>query len=336
MMNLCLSVKIKVQRLKRIGLLMKKVILALLLFTVSVTASDFTSIQFNPMINKKQQAKDKKSDRADLNHLLSLAQQGDLEAQYKVGFMYYDRYNTPDDLDKALQFFRLAAEQGHIQAQYELATMLLYEKYTSSIQESIYWYTLAAEQGHIPAMSELAWIYQSGTFTPQSDEKAIYWYQALADEKVSAGQLNLGIMYLEGRFVQQDIEQALFWLNQAAQQKDPEAMLQLGFIYAKGVGIKPDPKKAFDFYKQSAQKGNIDAQFYLARMYSQGKDIEKNSILAYVWFKIAIKNYHSPAIAEWILIKETMTPEQIKKAENTVNIYLEDNPNLIWKLTPLY
>gem|GEM_PF-7117720 len=318
---------------------MRIITLISLLFIMPVMASEINKTEIKSTLTIDEALDTisyEKKDKALFDYFLPLAHKGDMKAQHELALLYYSGKGVPPDLNQAIKFWTLAAEQGHIEAQYELATILLYAENKTSIQESIYWYTLAAEQGHTKAMYELAWIYQSGTFTPQSDEKTFYWYQALADEKVSAGQLNLGIMYLEGRFVQHDIEQALFWLNQAAQQKHPEAMLQLGLLYTKGVGIKPNPKKAFDLYKQSAQKGNIDAQFYLARMYSQGESVEKNSILAYVWFKIAIKNYHSPAITEWLLLKEKMKPEQIKKAENTLNTYLEDKPNLIWKLTLLY
>src|SRR4030095_6192098 len=49
---------------------------------------------------------------------LPLAQQGDARAQFLLGSLYAQGYGVPQDYGAAAQWFRQAAEQGHVGAQY--------------------------------------------------------------------------------------------------------------------------------------------------------------------------------------------------------------------------
>ena len=51
------------------------------------------------------------------------AEQGLAQAQYNLGQMYYDGQGVPQDYKEAVKWYRLSAEQGYIAAQYNLGTM---------------------------------------------------------------------------------------------------------------------------------------------------------------------------------------------------------------------
>jgi|GEM_PF-4289085 len=51
---------------------------------------------------------------------IKLAEQGNPEAQYKVGEMYEQGKGVPKDMDKAKEWFKKAAKQGHRKANYKL------------------------------------------------------------------------------------------------------------------------------------------------------------------------------------------------------------------------
>ena len=53
----------------------------------------------------------------DLNELLPLAEQGDAEAQIMMGQIYRKGEGVPQDYEKAVNWYTLAAEQGHAYAQ---------------------------------------------------------------------------------------------------------------------------------------------------------------------------------------------------------------------------
>ena len=51
------------------------------------------------------------------------AQQGDADAQYSLGVMYYYGQGVPPDYARALKWYRLAAQQGNADAQVRLGVM---------------------------------------------------------------------------------------------------------------------------------------------------------------------------------------------------------------------
>ena len=55
------------------------------------------------------------------------ADQGDVGAQYNLGVMYDEGRGVPEDVKEALKWYRLAADQGVADVQYNLGRM--YGKY---------------------------------------------------------------------------------------------------------------------------------------------------------------------------------------------------------------
>ena len=49
-----------------------------------------------------------------------LAEQGDVDAQYNLGWMYDNGRGVPEDDKEAVKWYRLAADQGYADAQYNL------------------------------------------------------------------------------------------------------------------------------------------------------------------------------------------------------------------------
>ena len=54
---------------------------------------------------------------------LKAAEQGNAEAKFKLGLMYYDGDGVPQDYAEAMKWYRKAAEQGHAYAQNQLGAM---------------------------------------------------------------------------------------------------------------------------------------------------------------------------------------------------------------------
>jgi hypothetical protein len=84
------------------------------------------------------------------------AEQGNANAQYKLGEAYYDGAGVPQDRQQALRWFRAAADQGHAEAQYSLGFIYqLGRGVPADGAEAIAWYQKAAAQGHARAASSL-------------------------------------------------------------------------------------------------------------------------------------------------------------------------------------
>jgi uncharacterized protein len=83
---------------------------------------------------------------------LTKADQGDVDAQYNLGIMYYHGEGVAKDIDKALHWFQMAAEQEDADAQYNLGLMHGKGEGTGKDhRKSIQWFKKAADQGHAGA-----------------------------------------------------------------------------------------------------------------------------------------------------------------------------------------
>jgi TPR repeat protein len=57
------------------------------------------------------------------------------------------------------------------------------------------WYRLAADQGDADAQFNLGVMYDTGRGVPQDDAEAERWYRLAADQGDANAQSNLGVMY---------------------------------------------------------------------------------------------------------------------------------------------
>ncbi len=73
------------------------------------------------------------------------AEQGDVYAQYSLGWMYAEGLGVPQDHTEAARWYRLAAEQGDVVAQYTLGVMYANgEGVPQDYKEAVRWYSRAA------------------------------------------------------------------------------------------------------------------------------------------------------------------------------------------------
>ena len=78
----------------------------------------------------------------------------------------------------ALQYFTMAAEQGHVEAQFEVGQM--YAQGLGTVQrfeDAVLWYERAAKQGHAKAQFNLAFMIAHGQGTDENLLKAYEWYR---------------------------------------------------------------------------------------------------------------------------------------------------------------
>ena len=87
------------------------------------------------------------------------------------------RRSSAPHLVRSLNFFRLAAEQGHPEAQFELGQMHAQGLgITQQFEPAADWYLLAAKQGHAKAQFHLGFLYSHGQGVKQDYVKAYQWY----------------------------------------------------------------------------------------------------------------------------------------------------------------
>ena len=80
-------------------------------------------------------------------------------------------------------------------------------------QEAIKWFKLSAEQGYAQAQYNLGLMYSRGEGVDPDRQEALKWYRLSAEQGIAGAQCNLGLMYEKGHGVEQDYVEAHKWFN---------------------------------------------------------------------------------------------------------------------------
>ena len=207
----------------------------------------------NPPTNtaRKNEAK------PDAKKITQLAEQGDAEAQYELGRMYFLGKGMPRNATKALEWYQKAAEQGNALAQNELGN--LYSKgvlVKQNIFEAAKWYQKAAEQGIANAQYNIGYLYDWGQGgLSQNRVEAIKWYKKASGQGNGEASLRLGAMYMYAVGVEKDEKEAIVWYKKAAEQENKEAMERLGDYYS-NRGPNQNYTEAIKWYRMLVNSGN--------------------------------------------------------------------------------
>ena len=116
------------------------------------------------------------------------------------------------------------------------------------------WYKLAAEHGHAEAQVYLGFMYMKGQGVPEDQSEAVKWSRLVAEQGDPRGQHNLGAAYADGQGVPQDYAEARKWFRLAAEQGEATAQLNLGVMYHEGQGVPQDYVEAHKWYNLAASR----------------------------------------------------------------------------------
>ncbi len=269
---------------------------------------------------------------AAARELKPLAEQGDADAQFNLGSLYYQGRGVPQNYSEALAWMRKAAEAGHLFAQVTLGSI-----YSEGVQgmiqkdypQALMWLVFAASQGDMEAMelrdamasrmtpTQIAEAQRlAREFKPQDIyTKALKENRALAEKGDADAQFKVGLMYYLGQGVQRDYFEAFNWFNKAARQGNPYAQYNVGYMYEKGEGTPQDYREAARHYRQAAERGNQLAQYTLGYMYEKGHGVSQNEIQALMWYNLAAVQGETKAKAARDRVTVWMTPAQIAEAQ---------------------
>ncbi len=141
-----------------------------------------------------------------------LAKQGNADAQFALGSLYFNGFGIPQNLEKAKSWYMLSAEQGNDTAQLHLGTILHNQKKN---EEALYWYTKSANNGNARAQTNLGKSYSMGILVEVDQEKAVQWYLKAAQQGYAEAQFLLAKKYLDGEGVSRSLVDAYAWFSVA-------------------------------------------------------------------------------------------------------------------------
>jgi TPR repeat protein len=120
------------------------------------------------------------------------------------------------EFSKAIRLLNPFAEQGDSEAQYRVATMMLYGLgMVKNEPQGVKMMKAAAEKGHALAQHGLGFMYFEGECIEQNGEKAIEWFRKAAEQGMLGSATTMAMMYEQGDIVPQDFEKAKHWYSLA-------------------------------------------------------------------------------------------------------------------------
>ncbi len=198
------------------------------------------------------------------------------------------------DLDKALYWFKRAAEKGDIQA-----ACLLGGLYSEGIEvkldyaEAVKWYTLGVENGGSASQNNLANLYMTGQGVPQDYAKATELYTRAMDENpADMSRYNLAELKLYAPPPFGNQKEAVPVILEAAKNGNTYSHITLGEMYETGRGVKLNYKEAVKWYKSAIDADWAEAMVALGEMYRTGRGVPVDYELARYYFDTAVKHFN--------------------------------------------
>ena len=212
-------------------------------------------------------------------------------AQNFLGVMYtYHKENA--DYKKALAYYKKAALQGYSEAQYNVG-WCYFNGYgvEADQEEAMRWIRKAADQEYALALDAMWQGYYFGTKgLPRDYKQAADWMEKAIAKGEQMPQFYLATLYLEGKGVEADTVKALSLFTQSAEEGYMWSQNKLGGLYEVGIGVPADSAAAYAWYKKAAEQGLDGAQNNMGRCYLIGIGVEKNPKLAVEWYQRSSQN----------------------------------------------
>ena len=258
---------------------------------------------------------------ADMNHPQALGrikQLKDKARQFSIGEAYAKGTQTALYDVKAVQGYKKAAAQGHVDACCHLGAFHESERggLKKDVAEAKRLYSLAAAAGHEGAQQALARLQKieedekqaalllaieekfknaRALVKDQQYEQAYQAFLPLARQGHAEADYNLGLLCEQGQGVVRDYDEALKYHSKAAAQKYKKALRRaeefnqadfqymVGKSYYEGIGTPLDKTKAIKWYERAAAQGHHEALYKLGKIFAgQGPFSDLKKALDYL------------------------------------------------------
>ena len=136
----------------------------------------------------------------DLESLLSAAEGGDVAAAFDVGCRFSKGSECVEkDVCKAARYFKMAADQGHADAQCDYGSCLVDgEGVEKDVCEAARYFKMAADQGHAGGQCGYGFCLEHGEGVEKDVCEAASYYKLAADQGHAGGQSNYGFCLEHG------------------------------------------------------------------------------------------------------------------------------------------
>lgn len=230
-----------------------------------------------------------------IEQLEKLVKSGDNSAKLRLGIIYYNGDELPQNSEKAYRLFTEAAHGGSAEAKYWLGICNYYGNGAPKDEQAAKThFQKAADGGNEQAQNALK------SFTFENDELI-----ALAESGDAEAQYKLGDFYCDCYYSRgaglPTYTTAAYWFLKAAKQDHPMALRRLESISVWATDYKEISKgmakRGLELYKRLAEEGDAVAQYEVAKWYMPAKDFPEGSAeKAFYWYRKSAENGYIPAL----------------------------------------
>lgn len=242
-----------------------------------------------------------------LEWYMPAAEEGDMEAQYNLGFMYETGWGVGIDEARAANWYGEASELQHDMAQLRLGMMYIVGRgVDKNSDKGVELLRLAAENGNRVAEVLVQEIFDIGELSDEASEKIISGLRRVVDqgEQQALNILNRNLDQARAKKRRTPPKVAAKTPDQkATSSKDDkrstarvsEAQFNIARAMDKGTGVPKNEPEMVKWYLTSARQGNADAQFQLGVLYMQGRGVSRDVQEGMRWFNAASAQGHELA-----------------------------------------
>lgn len=177
-------------------------------------------------------------------HYRLMAEKGHVNSQYNLGNLLAKAGNSSE----AQKYYRMAAEQGDVEAQTYLGNLL---KETGNLAEAEKFIRMAVKQEYAEAQLSLGIILEEAGKLPEAEK----YYRMAAEQGYAAAQCNLGNLLYKA---EKHSEAMKYW-RLAMKQGHALAQHNIGSFFEK----EEKPSEAKKYYRMAAEQGLAAAQYNL-------------------------------------------------------------------------
>ncbi len=255
--------------------------------------------------------------------MLKKAEAGDAWEQTNMGLCYQFGLGIEKDLDKAVYWYELAANNNDVTAMGKLALFFLRtETYKSRWKEGVKWIQLAAEGGHPTMQFLFSEMLEGSPYVKTDLNHSRFWLEESANNMFPQALYKLGDLLLD----EQKVPEALELFNKASDLNEIRSQLMLSKLYSQNDVVKADPEKAMHYLQLAKQHTDTLSSFFIGSYYGSLRDY--SSALKY--YMLAENDYPEASYSIGMVyryiegfIDKKLAAKAFEKAAKKGNVYAE-------------
>lgn len=246
---------------------------------------------------------------------------GGCDACYEMGLLYHKERHISESRHLADHHFRLAAKQGHPEAQYLWGSMLLSDKFrpVKERRKGRDLIVSAANNGSGRAQLEVGRFYFRGSCFAQDYVAARKWFEKAAAQGESEAVVYLGEIHNKGLGFRVDRALAAQWYHRAAEMNESWACYRLSYMYCCGEGVERDVVTGAEWARKAAEAGLPAGQYLYAWYLDNGEGVDEDAVAARAWLESAAAQGDADAVRQLEVKRSYETDEENLPISYSVN-----------------